>query len=132
MSASGPSDQSWRINADPDNVARSLAGLVLAILELLRELLERQAIRRVDSGTLTPSQVEKLGLTLMELKDRLAKLREAFGITEADLGLPPSVVKELREAAELRIDEGFRTDGQLGTDREIHPNNEFRTGNQKG
>jgi hypothetical protein len=76
-----------RINADPDSVERGLAQLVLTIVELLRQLMERQALRRVDGGTLTDDQVERLGRTFMELDRRMAELREVFGLDEEDLNL---------------------------------------------
>jgi len=76
-----------RIEADPESVERSLAALVLTVVELLRQLMERQALRRVDQGDLTDEQVEQIGLTLMALEDRMARLREHFGLTPADLNL---------------------------------------------
>jgi Gas vesicle protein K len=105
----------WRLDADPEDVGRSLAGLVLAILELLRELLERQAIRRMDSGGLTAEQVERLGLALLELKGRLTELREAFGLKEQDIRLPPGLVSELRERAA-----GPYTDNEKGMPHDGH------------
>jgi hypothetical protein len=78
---------SRRIDADPENVERGLAGLVLTIVELLRQLMERQAIRRVEAGGLTDEQVERLGSTLMLLEQRMEELREVFGLTEEDLNL---------------------------------------------
>jgi hypothetical protein len=76
-----------RINADPDSVERGLAQLVLTIVELLRQLMERQALRRVDGGTLTDEQVERLGSTFMELDRRMEELRDQFGLTAEDLNL---------------------------------------------
>jgi hypothetical protein len=76
-----------RIDADPESVERGLACLVLTIVELLRELMERQALRRVDQGDLTEEQVEKIGLTLMALEDRMSELREHFGLRPEDLNL---------------------------------------------
>jgi hypothetical protein len=76
-----------RIDADPESVGRGLACLVLTIVELLRELMERQALRRVDQGDLTEEQVEKIGLTLMALEDRMSELREHFGLRPEDLNL---------------------------------------------
>jgi hypothetical protein len=76
-----------RIDADPESVERGLASLVLTIVELLRQLMERQALRRVDQGTLTGGQIEKVGLTLMSLEDRMAELREHFGLGPEDLNL---------------------------------------------
>ena len=76
-----------RIGADPENIERGLAQLVLTIVELLRQLMERQALRRVDAGGLTDDEVERLGRTFMELDRRMAELREQFGLTAEDLNL---------------------------------------------
>ena len=76
-----------RVKADPESVERGLAQLVLTIIELLRQLMERQALRRVDGGGLTEEQVERLGRTFMELDKRMAELRDEFGLTEEDLNL---------------------------------------------
>lgn len=78
---------SRRVNADPENVQRGLAQLVLTIVELLRQLMERQALRRIDGGTLSEEEVERLGRTFMELDKRMAELREQFGLDEDDLNL---------------------------------------------
>jgi hypothetical protein len=78
---------SRRVNADPESVERGLAQLVLTIVELLRQLMERQALRRVDGGTLSEEQIERLGRTFMELDRRMAELREEFGLSEEDLNL---------------------------------------------
>ncbi|MFE2350197.1 gas vesicle protein K [Kitasatospora cineracea] len=76
-----------RVELDPEAVGQDLAALVLAVVELLRQLMERQALRRIDQGDLDDEQVEKLGLTLMALEDRMAELREHFGLTPEDLNL---------------------------------------------
>jgi hypothetical protein len=76
-----------RVNADPESVERGLAQLVLTVVELLRQLMERQALRRIDGGTLSEDQIERLGQTFMELDKRMAELREQFGLTEDDLNL---------------------------------------------
>ena len=60
---------------------------MLTIVELLRQLMERQAIRRVDNGGLTMAEEERIGRTLMLLDDRMARLRDRFGIAEDDLDL---------------------------------------------
>jgi|SRR5205823_5922428 hypothetical protein len=78
---------SRRVNADPENVERGLAQLVLTIIELLRQLMERQALRRIDDGTLSEAQVERLGQTFMALADRMEELRTEFGLDEEDLNL---------------------------------------------
>jgi hypothetical protein len=76
-----------RFDADPESLERGLAQLVLTIIELLRQLMERQALRRIDGGGLTDEQVEKLGRTFMELDKRMAELRDQFGLTADDLNL---------------------------------------------
>ncbi|MEU1672138.1 gas vesicle protein K [Streptomyces roseifaciens] len=76
-----------RLHTDPDTVERDLVRLVLTIVELLRQLMERQALHRVDEGGLTEEQEERLGLTLMLLHDRMDELCERYGLTMADLNL---------------------------------------------
>jgi hypothetical protein len=76
-----------RVNADPESLEKGLAQLVLTLVELLRQLMERQALRRIDNGGLTGEQEERLGRTFMELDERMAELREEFGLTEEDLNL---------------------------------------------
>jgi Gas vesicle protein K len=78
---------SRRVNADPEKLERGLAQLVLTVVELLRQLMERQALRRIDGGTLTEDEVERLGQTFMELDKRMAELRDEFGLDEKDLNL---------------------------------------------
>ena len=78
---------SRRVNADPERLERGLAQLVLTIVELLRQLMERQAVRRMDDGSLSDEQVERLGQTFMALSERMAELREEFGLDEEDLNL---------------------------------------------
>ncbi|MET8349714.1 MULTISPECIES: gas vesicle protein K [unclassified Micromonospora] len=76
-----------RIAVDRDSVERGLASLVLTIVELLRQLMERQALRRVDLGDLTEEQIERIGVTLMALEEQMAGLREHFGLAPEDLNL---------------------------------------------
>ncbi|MBP2401130.1 hypothetical protein JO379_000599 [Streptomyces syringium] len=76
-----------RLHTDPDTVERDLVRLVLTIVELLRQLMERQALHRVDAGDLTEEQEERLGLTLMILHDRMQELCERYGLTMEDLNL---------------------------------------------
>lgn len=76
-----------RLNADPENVERGLSRLVLTLIELLRQLMERQAIRRMEAGSLTEAEVERLGQTFMRLEQRMEELKETFGFTDADLNL---------------------------------------------
>jgi len=76
-----------RIDADPESVEKGLVTLVLTLVELLRQLMERQALRRVEQGSLTDDQTEKVGSTLMALEARMAELRDHFGLTVEDLNL---------------------------------------------
>jgi gas vesicle protein GvpK len=76
-----------RIGIDEDAPERSLVALVLALVELLRQLMERQALRRLDRGDLAPEQVERVGATLLALEQRMAELRDHFGLTAEDLNL---------------------------------------------
>jgi hypothetical protein len=85
--SSGSPRRSHRIDADPESLERGLVTLVLTIVELLRQLMERQALRRVDQGSLTDEQVERIGATLMALDGRMAELREHFGLAPEDLNL---------------------------------------------
>ncbi|WP_028936460.1 gas vesicle protein K [Pseudonocardia spinosispora] len=81
------SDLRTRIEADPDTVAHELGRLVLTIVELLRQLMERQALRRVDAGDLSDETVERLGVGLMRLEEAMDELREHFGLRPEDLNL---------------------------------------------
>jgi hypothetical protein len=76
-----------RWNADPEDVRRSVVKLVLTLIEFIRQLLERQAIRRMDAGTLTPEQTEAVGLALMRLEETVRELGAQFGIAPEDLTL---------------------------------------------
>jgi Gas vesicle protein K len=76
-----------RVESDPDDVARGLAQLVLTLIELLRQLMERQAIRRVEGGGLSEEQVERLGRGLMALEERMEELKNEFGLADEDLNL---------------------------------------------
>jgi hypothetical protein len=70
-----------------DNVRNALAQLILTVVELLRELLEKQALRRIESGELADDQVENLGVTFMQLKDEVEKLKDYFQFDDEDLNL---------------------------------------------
>lgn len=74
-----------RINADPERVEQGLARLVLTLVEVLRKVLEHQAVRRMDGGALSEEEVERLGLTLLRLNDRMQELKDTFGLTDEDL-----------------------------------------------
>ena len=76
-----------RWNANPDDVQRSVAQLVLTLVDFVRQLLERQAIRRMDAGTLSGQQVEEVGQALMRLEETVRDIAVKFGIPPEDLNL---------------------------------------------
>lgn len=76
-----------RVDADADSVERDLFKLVLTVIELIRQLMERQALRRVDEGDLGDEQVEALGQALLRLDTAMAELRGRYGLTIRDLDL---------------------------------------------
>jgi len=76
-----------RIDANPEEVERGLAKLVLTLIELIRRLLEKQAIRRIEGGSLTDEEIERLGLTFLRLAERMRELQAAFNLSDEDLNL---------------------------------------------
>ncbi|HBM16054.1 MAG TPA: gas vesicle protein K [Lentisphaeria bacterium] len=76
-----------RINANPENVEKGLAKLVLTLIELLRQLMEKQGMRRIDNGSLTDEEVERLGVTLMKLEQKMEELKKVFGLEKDELNL---------------------------------------------
>jgi hypothetical protein len=78
---------SGKINLDPEKVKNGLGQLVLTLVKLLHELLERQAIRRMDAGSLTDSEIENIGVTLMKQAEEIERLRKEFSLEEKDLNL---------------------------------------------
>jgi len=85
-----------RVKIDPENVRNGLAQLVLTLVELLRELLERQAIRRMDAGSLADHEIERLGLTFSRLAEEIERLKAYFGLTDEDLNLDLGPLGTLR------------------------------------
>lgn len=76
-----------RIDCSPESLEQGLAKLVLGLIELLRQLLERQAIRRMEGGTLTEQQIEEMGQALMKLEQKVHELASHFGLKPEDLNL---------------------------------------------
>lgn len=74
-----------RVDVDPEGVDNGLAKLVLALVEFLRQLLERQAVRRVEGGTLSDEEVERMGLALMRLEEKVHEMARSFGLDPAEL-----------------------------------------------
>ena len=94
--AAAVADLPSRLKLDPDNVRNGLAQLVLTLVELLRELLERQALRRIDAGSLTETEVERLGETFLRLAEEVEKLKQYFGFSDEDLNLNLGPLGKLR------------------------------------
>ena len=82
-----------RIAADAEIVENGLAKLVLSIVELVRRLLEKQALRRMDSGNLSEEEIERLGNALMKLEEKMAELKRTFGLSDEDLNMKLGPVK---------------------------------------
>ena len=78
-----------RVNIDPESVAQGLVKLVLTLVELLRQLLERQAIRRMETGRLSAAEIDRLGTTLMRLEQKVKELQEHFQIDDLNIDLGP-------------------------------------------
>ena len=76
-----------RLELDPEQLKNGLGALVLTVVKLLHELLERQALRRIDAGSLTEEQIEKVGLTLLRQAEEIDRMRREFGLEEEDLNL---------------------------------------------
>jgi hypothetical protein len=83
------SGEAWphKLNANPENVERGLAKLVLVLVELIRRLLEKQAMRRIEGGSLTDREIEEMGETLMRLENKLQELKAIFGLQDEDLNI---------------------------------------------
>lgn len=86
-----------RIDANEDNAGKGIAKLVLSLVELVRRLLERQAIRRMDAGSLTDEQIERMGQTFLKLADKVADLKVAFGLEGEDLELGLGTIADLTD-----------------------------------
>ena len=76
-----------RIDVDPEGIEQGLAQLVLTLIEFLRQVLERQAVRRMEGGTLSDEEVERVGLALMKLEEKVHDLADQFGLRPSDLNI---------------------------------------------
>jgi hypothetical protein len=81
------SNEESKLKLTPDNADSGLAKLVLTLVELIRKLVEKQAMRRVDGGTLTDEEIERLGETLWKLETKMEELKKHFGLTDRDLNI---------------------------------------------
>ena len=85
-----------RISADSEIVENGLAKLVLSIIELVRRLLEKQALRRMDGGNLSEEEIERLGNALMKLEEKMEELKRVFGLEGDDLNLKLGPIQTLK------------------------------------
>jgi hypothetical protein len=85
-----------RLNTDPDKVENGLAKLVLTLIEVLRKVLEHQAVRRMEGGHLSDAEVERLGVALLRLNDRMQDMKGIFGLTDEDLQIDLGPLGKLR------------------------------------
>jgi hypothetical protein len=85
-----------RLNTDPDKVENGLAKLVLTLIEVLRKVLEHQAVRRMEGGHLSDAEIEKLGVALLRLNDRMHDMKGIFGLTDDDLQIDLGPLGKLR------------------------------------
>jgi hypothetical protein len=76
-----------RINIDPKNVEKGLSKLVLTLVELIRKLLEKQAMRRVEGGSLSDAEIEQVGEALMKIEEKMQQLKEIFGLKDEELNI---------------------------------------------
>ena len=81
------STEKSKLELNPDNADSGLAKLVLTLIELIRKLVEKQAMRRVDGGSLTDAEIERLGETLMKLEIKMEELKKHFNLTDSDLNI---------------------------------------------
>jgi hypothetical protein len=85
-----------RLNTDPDKVENGLAKLVLTLIEVLRKVLEHQAVRRMEGGHLSDAEIERLGVALLRLNDRMQDMKGIFGLTDDDLQIDLGPLGRLR------------------------------------
>ena len=85
-----------RLNTDPDKVENGLAKLVLTLIEVLRKVLEHQAVRRMEGGNLSDAEIERLGVALLRLNDRMQDMKGIFGLTDEDLQIDLGPLGRLR------------------------------------
>ena len=85
-----------RIELSPDNIEQGLAKLVLTLIDFLRQLLERQAIRRMEGGALSDQEIEEMGEALMKLEAKIRELSDQFGLSPADLNIDLGPLGRLR------------------------------------
>lgn len=84
-----------RLESNPENMAKGVAQLVLTLVELIRQLMEKQAIRRLDTGSLSDEEAERMGETFMLLEEKVAEMKALFGLEDEDLEIGLGSVRDL-------------------------------------
>ena len=84
-----------KLNLDPDKVGQGLAKLVLSLVEIIRQLLEKQAMRRMEHGSVTDEEIERMGETFMKLEEKIIELRKAFDLDEEDLNISLGPIQDI-------------------------------------
>lgn len=102
-----------RLETDEQHAADDLVRLVLALVDTVRRVMERQAIRRVENGSVSDDEIERLGSTLMRLEERMAELRTHFGMTGEELSLRLGTVQDLMDVLEGKEASGWTDDGAV-------------------
>ncbi|MBV9237062.1 MAG: gas vesicle protein K [Xanthobacteraceae bacterium] len=92
-----------RISSNPDTAADDLVRLVLSLVDTVRQLVERQAIRRVEGGHLSDDQIERLGMTLLQLEQRMTEMKSLFGLENEDLTLRLGALQDLMDVSTEEI-----------------------------
>ncbi len=92
-----------RISTNPETAADDLVRLVLSLVDTVRQLVERQAIRRVEGGHLSDDQVERLGMTLLQLEQRMTEMKSLFGLENEDLTLRLGSLQDLMDVSTEEI-----------------------------
>ena len=84
-----------KLNLEPEKVGQGLAKLVLSLVEVIRQLLEKQAMRRMEHGTVTDEEIERMGETFMKLEEKIIELRKAFDLDEEDLNISLGPIQDV-------------------------------------
>lgn len=116
MTQAGGGKRALRLDVDGDDLGRGLGRLVVALLDVVRQLLERQTLRRVDANSLSPEQTERVGRALLDLEEGIAEMRTIFGVPEGETALPLSVVDLEASARERPPHDRDERDAKCETD----------------
>ncbi|MCK9904326.1 gas vesicle protein GvpK [Parafrankia colletiae] len=133
MTTAGRDDgRRLRLDADPDDVGRGLGQLVVVVLELLREVLERQAIRRMEGGGLTAAQIDDLGRALLEIRASLVQVRESLGLSAQDADAAVARAGRILAADDSRADPRASTRRTSGSTARARPDRRVERPDNRG